>query len=285
MLPNAIIIGVQKAATTTIYEWLSQHPEVYGNPSMKEYNFFNNKENLGLGLNWFEKSFAGYTNEKVCLHGYVKYIDDTENLVKEVHKYNGECKFIISLRSPVERAYSGYWEGKKTARLESNSFYDEVVSRKDLNGELHINSSSLCISDSFYSKKIKKLLGIVKIENVKFINYHQLLNDPKKTVSEVFAFLDVDNTFEPNMVKSNESGVARSYFIQKLFQKLKAPIFLKKYLSGSLLSNIKTFLIRKVNVKRAQYPKMDTELKVALDEYFKQELDEIKMLTGIDLRR
>ncbi|RMF23048.1 MAG: sulfotransferase, partial [Cyanobacteria bacterium J083] len=37
--PNFVIAGVQKAGTTSVYNYLSQHPEVYMSP-VKETNFF-----------------------------------------------------------------------------------------------------------------------------------------------------------------------------------------------------------------------------------------------------
>lgn len=39
-LPNVIIIGAQKAGTTSLFDWLGQHPNVYANPLMKDFPFF-----------------------------------------------------------------------------------------------------------------------------------------------------------------------------------------------------------------------------------------------------
>ena len=41
--PNFLIIGAMKAATTSLYAYLKEHPEIYL-PSLKEPMFFNNIE-------------------------------------------------------------------------------------------------------------------------------------------------------------------------------------------------------------------------------------------------
>ena len=39
IMPNFLIIGAAKSGTTTLYDWLTQHPQVYMSP-VKETNFF-----------------------------------------------------------------------------------------------------------------------------------------------------------------------------------------------------------------------------------------------------
>ncbi len=38
---NTFIVGAQKAGTTSIYDWLGQHPEIEASPEIKDYHFFN----------------------------------------------------------------------------------------------------------------------------------------------------------------------------------------------------------------------------------------------------
>ncbi len=43
-LPNTHIIGVQKAATTSLHHWLGQHPDIYAPLAAKDYPFFANDQ-------------------------------------------------------------------------------------------------------------------------------------------------------------------------------------------------------------------------------------------------
>ena len=41
---NTFLIGAQKAGTTSLYDWLSQHPEVSAPSAIKDYHFFTNEK-------------------------------------------------------------------------------------------------------------------------------------------------------------------------------------------------------------------------------------------------
>ncbi|MBK9174800.1 MAG: hypothetical protein IPM46_00380 [Flavobacteriales bacterium] len=56
MSPKLIIIGAQKAGTTTLFDLLSQHPKVIP-PAVKEIDFFSSDDQSGAGLTAYWKSF------------------------------------------------------------------------------------------------------------------------------------------------------------------------------------------------------------------------------------
>ena len=60
-LPNFLIIGAQKAGTTTLHNALSQHPEVYM-PKIKELNFYINEQLFNKGIGSYKAMFNP-TNE------------------------------------------------------------------------------------------------------------------------------------------------------------------------------------------------------------------------------
>ena len=56
MLPNLIVIGAAKCGTTSLHEYLNEHPEI-SMSSEKELYFFVEEKNLGKGLAWYESQF------------------------------------------------------------------------------------------------------------------------------------------------------------------------------------------------------------------------------------
>ena len=42
--PNIFLIGVQKAGTTTLNDWLSQHPQIYCYNSLKDFTIISEKK-------------------------------------------------------------------------------------------------------------------------------------------------------------------------------------------------------------------------------------------------
>ena len=55
-LPNFFLIGAAKAGTTSLYDILKQHPQVYL-PFQKEPMFFSNDNNFNRGMEWYSHTF------------------------------------------------------------------------------------------------------------------------------------------------------------------------------------------------------------------------------------
>ena len=63
-LPNFMCIGAAKSGTTTLYDILKQHPDIYI-PAFKEPHFFDIPENYNNGIEWYEKNYFRYINKKI----------------------------------------------------------------------------------------------------------------------------------------------------------------------------------------------------------------------------
>ena len=56
MLPNFLCVGAQKAGTTTLYDILNQHPDIYL-PKIKETKYFAADEKFNRGLDYYERKY------------------------------------------------------------------------------------------------------------------------------------------------------------------------------------------------------------------------------------
>ena len=63
-LPNFMCLGAAKSGTTTLYDILSQHSEIYI-PSFKEPHFFDIPENYNNGIEWYEKNYFSNINNEL----------------------------------------------------------------------------------------------------------------------------------------------------------------------------------------------------------------------------
>lgn len=107
--PRFLIIGAQKAGTTSLFDYLSHHPSVV--PSReKEVCFFSNDEFYQKGEAWYHSHFPmPYRVSK----GSLAYEATPEYLFypqcpERIFRYDAGVKLIIILRDPVERAYSAW---------------------------------------------------------------------------------------------------------------------------------------------------------------------------------
>ena len=104
-LPNLIIPGVQKAATSSLYHYLTQHPSITGG-NIKEIHFFDLDRKFSRGVKWYKQQFP-HTRDYI--------LDATPNYLYEKHipirikeTLGSNVRFIIVLRDPVSRCFSAW---------------------------------------------------------------------------------------------------------------------------------------------------------------------------------
>ncbi|MCP3678307.1 MAG: sulfotransferase domain-containing protein [Deltaproteobacteria bacterium] len=141
MIPNFIIIGGQRCGTTSLYNYIAQHPCVL--PSfIKEVHYFD--INFKKSIYWYRAHFPTFLSkfcvQKICRHNVITgeaspYYMFHPHTPKRVFSAIPEVKVIAILRNPVERAYSHYQHEVRKGR-EPLSF-EEAVGREEerLTGE------------------------------------------------------------------------------------------------------------------------------------------------------
>ncbi|NMG57473.1 tetratricopeptide repeat protein [Geitlerinema sp. P-1104] len=106
-----LILGVQKAGTSSLYAYLSQHPQILP-PLRKELEFWSWK--FYQGLDWYFSQFPHlganeyYRTGEACPNYF-----DFPNSPERLARYCPTTKFIILLRNPVDRAISHYHHWRK----------------------------------------------------------------------------------------------------------------------------------------------------------------------------
>lgn len=178
MKVNAFIIGVQKAATTSLYECLLKHSDVCGETYLKEYPFFIDSNHYGQGYSALENKF-NYKNESVVLTACVDYIDDIDSL-KRIKKYNNKAKIIVVLRNPTDRIISAF------------SFLRQLGLEPETTLEQALKNNPEYLERSLYTPKIEALYSIFEPEQIKLILFEQLITESSEVVDEVLSFLGLE---------------------------------------------------------------------------------------------
>ncbi|MEM7167250.1 MAG: sulfotransferase [Planctomycetota bacterium] len=115
VLPNFLIIGAAKCATTSIYHQLSQHPDVCvpgGSMAEKEPAFFS-QQNAGTwdnGLDWYKSLFQHWDGEKAVGEASTSYTktpaySDPPELIQQVIP---DARLIYIIRNPLDQILSHY---------------------------------------------------------------------------------------------------------------------------------------------------------------------------------
>ena len=114
-LPEFIIIGAQKAGTTSLYAALATHPKIRA-ASKKEVHFFDYNYHRGLG--WYLRHFPAPARRRGgAITGEASpYYLAHPHAARRIHAAVPGVRLIAILRDPVDRALSHYFSHRFHAR-------------------------------------------------------------------------------------------------------------------------------------------------------------------------
>ena len=108
-LPDFIIIGAMKSATSTLHNQLSAQPGIFMS-TPKEPNFFSDDEIYNQGLNWYTALFSDADTEQICGESSTHYtkLPDYPETIQRLKAAIPQPKLIYVMRHPIDRLVSHY---------------------------------------------------------------------------------------------------------------------------------------------------------------------------------
>lgn len=269
-LPNALIIGVQKGGTSSLFNWLAQHPDVYGPPAAKDFPFFSDDDFFSRGLDFYSSFFPNANGSNIVLAGDVHLIYYTDT-AKRLKSFNPDLKLILALRNPVDRAFSAYQFNRKRG-LENQSFRHAI--NIEIKPESHGRGREFnYIDHGFYDRQIKEYQDEFSDAHLKIVLFEDLINHKEKTIKDIYSFLDVDSGFMPDFKVVNETGVSA---IPILNQWMFSDFWLKRKLKKNRLFNKMLPMDTRIRIRRnILYLNTIRKRKEILTTETKDELNEI----------
>jgi len=208
-LPDFIIIGAAKSGTTSLYDYLSQHPSVHS-ALWKEIYFFDRY--FPRGINWYRSNFQ-YKIQKLFSTKILKKKFLTGEATptyfhhpltaKRISEFLPNIKLIVLLRNPIDRAYSHYQMEKKlgyeeltfeeainseTSRLEGES--EKMF--KDLNYFSFKRQIFSYVTTGFYADHLELWMKYFPKNQLLIINSQDLEKNTDKIFQEVLIFLELN---------------------------------------------------------------------------------------------
>ncbi len=108
-LPDFIIIGAMKAATSTLHEQLARQDGVFMS-TPKEPEFFCDDKQWQRGLAWYCSLFDSAKATDLCGESSTSYskLPNYPDTVSRLRRYLVDTKFIYIIRHPIDRLISQY---------------------------------------------------------------------------------------------------------------------------------------------------------------------------------
>ena len=303
-LPNFFLVGAAKAGTTSLYHYLKSHPQIYMSP-IKEPCYFAldiDPSNFAPEYRYdylenLHEYISGEMSEVIHI-AYVRKYEDYIGLFRKVRdeKAIGEAsvaylcsdraaseikaripdaKIIITLRNPIDRAFSHYQMDLKVGRV-VRSFADELQDdlRKPDKGWCR---SRMYLEHGLYFESVKRFLDVFGAEQVRIYFSQDLHHHRARVLSDVYDFLEVDPGLPPAA--------------DALFNGAKVPRYprvnywmyqqgLKRRSSFALMRRLRR-RIAPMLYKRA--PKLAASDRAMLSGFFRDDILKLQDLVGRDL--
>ena len=169
-VPDFMLIGASKSATSSIVDWLRQHPGVFVTDP-KEPNFFNRDDNYAKGLHWYRQKFAQASPQQLLGEASNLYTAMAmyPNTVERIAQMCGPLRFVYSVRDPIERIRS-LW-----IQLRAQAGGDEV--EPDINRAIH-RQWDLLIDTSCYSRQLDAFDSAFGRESTLVVLYEDFRSNP-----------------------------------------------------------------------------------------------------------
>jgi len=217
-LPNFIIVGAAKAGTTSLYHYLSRHPQVFMSAEKEPHHFAPAKwcshpvPSRREYERWFRDA-DGFRAVGEASTGYLYYPESPQM----IHDAIPDCRIVVILRNPVDRAFSGYCSEVRHG-IEKVSFEEALAEERRAlrivrGGEFGFNY----IKKGFVAHLLRKYIELFGSERVHICFFDDLEARPRDLMRELFRFLGVDETFTGDWRYAfNPSGIPRIRWLHEL---------------------------------------------------------------------
>jgi hypothetical protein len=248
-LPNFLIIGAAKSATSSLYRYLIQHPQVYGSIA-KEPSFFAFEgealEFSGPGdhifnqaaitkLEAYEALFEGVSGEIAVGEASVVYLY-SEKAPQRIKHYLPDAKFIVIRRNPVDRALSSFSHLLRDG-FEPISDFSQALDAEEERITQNWQHLWHYKRMGFYHSQLRRYFDLFRPDQFAVFTYEEFSAEPLVVIKQIFRFLSVGDSFVPDMSHSlNVSGIPRSKSLHKFLMQRN---FVKRSLKPLIPSSIR----------------------------------------------
>ncbi|MEO5673223.1 MAG: sulfotransferase [Chitinophagales bacterium] len=248
--PNFFIVGAPKAGTTSLYYYLKRHPEVFMSP-LKEPNFFSYQDTIDQNLYHKEKgvgTIEEYRRLFAEANGHHKAVGEASvsylfypAVSKRIKAMVPDAHIIMSLRNPIDRAYSHYYMEHKLGYV--NESLESIVFKKSRNKNAHLFYQQY-VELGLYHQQVKRYLDAFGKERVKVFIHDDLSDKLESMILSVFDFLKIDKTHIPGLEgKYNTYSVPRNPVFRYLYSQKKLREFAKTLVPYESVEAVKNLFL------------------------------------------
>ena len=264
-LPDFVIIGATKAATTWLSHNLGAHYQVYL-PSQELHYFSRCHEK---GETWYRAHFAGARHDQLIGEKSASYLPDART-PQRLHRLLPRARLIAQLRNPIERAYSDYCMHYRRGQV-----------GRDIERYLDAARSPIprLLDDGFYYRHLMSFVRVFSPGQIHVLLYDDIRERPSEVFREVCGYLGIDAEVAPQSIerriKNKDTPV-----IPPSARRLLAPFkeLVQPYRQTRTFTAVRSLFARSL-----RYPPLTPALRARLAALYADDVAGLSQLLGRDL--
>lgn len=282
-----VIIGAQKAGTTSINLYLAQHPNVVTHLS-QEFGYFADENSYSKSFEFYRNALIGNVNERDKI--IVKHVGLMYNpsILKDFAKKNPNLKYVCILRNPIDRAFSAFQYCRQVGLEPYNDF--EFCFFSEDKSRFKENFIALRSCDyrnrSLYYKHIQTILDFIPKSNIQFFLFEEIIKDFNSFLNKIILNIDLESfDFDTNKVY-NVSKASRFQWLSFISAPGKSS-FVKRILPLKYRVYFRNFLKKSNGTKNSDSVKViiDDNLREKLISYFKDDVKSLETILPLNLKK
>lgn len=227
-----LIVGAQKAGTSTLFNILNHHPQCRGSDK-KEVGFFYRNPLYQKGIQWYHAHFPIFKKRRLFFEATPEYLSKPW-CTERIFRYNPSLKLIILLREPVSRAYSAYNHWRQNYEKKPQYYlnvYENITDKRSFENmkklmnapqfpsfrsiieeELNraddddIHAFPTFVRTGYYEVHINRFLERFNKNKILIIESNELNYNTLSTLRKIEAFLEIDHySFDENLISRRKN--------------------------------------------------------------------------------
>lgn len=289
-----IIGGTTKAATTSLFSYLAEHPEICA-ANTKETRFFldsdyplSSRYRLEDGMDKYERFFGHCCDNRLRLEATPDYLH-SPGTPQRIRNSLHAVRFVFILREPISRLISWYRYARQIGSLPEDVSFGEYVELQRQSPSTATRAQHLlALEQGCYSRYLRDYLDLFGAADVHITFYEHLSSDPEHVLRGICAFAGVESAFYStyhfrtlNKTRTMKSATLNRYYMQMHFN-------VRKYTCNKpIVHSVLRWMRLRIEPKYLQLnTKPDPEIaltastKSFLDSYYHNDLASLEALLG-----
>lgn len=307
-LPSFIVLGAVKAGTTSLYNYLGQHPEIQMSSSNWPRYF-----HVADGAPDFEEMSSRFGNElraesedrfhMMCPPSVPRNIGDFESMwphddglvrgeVSPTYLHDAavceriaeripDARLIAVLRNPVDRAYSHFVMDRRRG-WETIEDFDDALDAEPRQVEEFWWGRGQYVRHGLYANTIRRYQETFPRDQLKIMFYDDLIADSDAYMREMLEFIGVDPEFRVDTSTRHHKGLVKGQSLKSrlLYAQFPGKQFLKRHLPSAAREKIQG---RIEDATHAAPAPLSAAMRMHLADVFRDDVHALQSLVDRDL--